>query len=237
MKVALCLSGQTRKWNQTYQSIYDEIIKKYNTDIFIHTWDVVGNMVPHHYIEDYTDNNQLPNYDFISKYNPKKIKIDFSNYNLFKNKTPKSRFYNTLMMWYSIQESNNLRKEYEFENNIKYNCIIRCRFDLFFEKFEINKIENNKIYLPPNQNIDNPFTVDMLKQLQIDGPKYMPNDQLSYGDSSTMDYYCSVYKILENDIKKYVHHPEGLLSEHLWIKNNTNILIETNNNIKIKINR
>lgn len=237
MKVALCLSGESRNWDSCYSSVYEQIIKKYNCDIFIHTWGIKGKQIPHHYIENYTHFFEFPDYKFIEKYNPKKIKIDYPNYDLFKLKIPNSRFYNTLMMWYSIYQSNDLRKEFERENNIKYDCIIRCRFDLFFEHFEIQELNSNTIYLPPNENVNNPFTYEMKKMLEKMGPEYMPNDQLSYGDSNSIDYYCSVYKILENDIKKYIHHPEGLLTEHLWIKNNTNILIETNNNIKIKINR
>jgi hypothetical protein len=236
MKVAICLSGQTRNWKSSYQSIKNQIIEKYNADVFIHTWDVFGKMIPHHYIKNYNDNFDEINYEFIKNYKPKKIQIDWPKYDTFKQKINESRFYNTLMMWYSIDKSNQLRKEYEFENNIKYDIIIRCRFDLFFENFVINDVNKNTIYLPPNENIDNPFTIEMKKMLLEMGTKYMPNDQLAYGVPDVMEYYCSVYDILNNNIYEYIHHPEGLLTQHLWEKNNK-IKVEINDSILMKINR
>lgn len=35
MKVALVLTGYMRNWETHYQNIYDNIIKKYNTDVYI----------------------------------------------------------------------------------------------------------------------------------------------------------------------------------------------------------
>lgn len=237
MKIALCLSGQTRNWKSSYDSIRTQIIEKYNVDVFIHTWDVKGKMVPHHYIENYNDNFDKVDYEFIDFYKPKKIKIDSPQYNIFKKKIGDSRFYNTLMMWYSIDKSNELRKEYEFENNIKYDVVIRCRFDLFFENFTINNVDKNTIYLPPNENINNPFTSEMKQMLKDVGPKYMPNDQLAYGLSNSMDWYCKLYKIINSNIYKYIHHPEGLLSQYLWDTENANYKVEINDSILMKINR
>lgn len=237
MKIALCLSGQIRNWKNCFDSINTQIIQKYNCDVFIHTWDTIGNPVPHHYVKNFVHNNQLINTEIIQKYKPKKIQIDNTNYDFFKNKIPNSRFYNTLMMWYSIYNSNKLKCDYESENNFVYDVNIRCRFDTFFENFEINDIKNNTIYLPPNENINNPFTELMKEKLKTEGPSYMPNDQLSYGDFNSMNYYCKIYKILENNIYEYTHHPEGLLTEHLWKKNKSEINVEINNNIKMKIER
>lgn len=236
MKVAICLSGQTRNWKSSYDSIKNQIIEKYNADVFIHTWNVCGKTIPHNFINDYSDNFDKIDYEFIKYYNPKKIKIDWPEYDTFKQKINESRFYNTLMMWYSINKSNELRKEYESENNLKYDVIIRCRFDLFFKNFEINNIDKNTIYLPPNENMDNPFTIEMRKILSQKGNHYMPNDQLSYGTSNVMEYYCSVYDILNKNIYHFVHHPEGLLMQHLW-DNNKKIKVEINNSILMKIDR
>jgi hypothetical protein len=237
MKIALCLSGQTRNWITTYESIKKQIIEKYNVDVFIHTWDVKGQMVPHHFVNNYDDNFDKIDYKFIDFYKPKKIQIDSPEYNTFKQKTYGGRFYNTLMMWYSIHKSNQLRKEYEIENNIKYDLIIRCRFDLFFENFVINEINTNIIYLPPNENIDNPFEPEMKQTLLDVGPKYMPNDQLAYGTSDSMDWYCKIFEIIYSDIYKYIQHPEGLLTEYLWDESNKEFKVEINNSILMKINR
>ena len=237
MKVALCLSGQIRNWKKCFDSIEKQILEKYNCDVFIHTWNTIGNPVPHHYDINFKHNLELIDMDILKKYHPKKIKIDFPNYELFKNKIPNSRFYNTLMMWYSVYNSNKLKCEYEYENNLIYDVNIRCRFDTLFENFEINEVKENTIYLPPNENINNPFTDLMKKTLKEIGPSYMPNDQFSYGDLNSMNYYCKVHKILENNIYEYIHHPEGILTEHLWKKNISDTNVEINNNIRIQIQR
>ena len=52
-----------------------------------------------------------------------------------------------------------------------------------------------------------------------------------------MDYYCSIYEIINNNLKYYINHPEGLLSQHLWLKNKTDIVPSINDNILMKIQR
>lgn len=240
MKVALCLSGQIRNWKNSFYSLEKEIIEKYKCDVFIHTWDTIGNTVPHDYRPDFNFEHSIEKIDkeVITKYKPKKIQIDNTDYDFFKNKIPnKNRFYNTLMMWYGIYHSNKLKNEYEKERGIFYDVTIRTRFDTYFEHFEISDFKPNTIYLPPNNNIDNPFTLSMKDRLNQDGPSYMPNDQFAYGDAPSMDYYCMVYPIINKNIETYTNHPEGMLSQHLWSKNNTNILPEINYNIKMKIVR
>ena len=38
VKVAVCLSGAIRSFNQTYQSLFDNIISGCNADVFMHCW-------------------------------------------------------------------------------------------------------------------------------------------------------------------------------------------------------
>jgi len=240
MKIALCLSGQSRNWQPTFNSIYNNIIRKYNCDVFIHTWNYNTRHVPHEYDKSYTifDEYLKLDYDFLYQYNPKKTQLEFPNYDYFRKlSTVDTRFYNTIMMWYSINKCNLLRKEYEFENEFKYDCIIRCRTDLFIHHFEINELKKNTIYLPPNQNTDVTFRGEMKKLFEEKGIRYMPNDQLAYGDDLSINYYSSVYDTIKKDINLYEKHPEGLFTDHLFNLNKEDILCEVNNNIKIRIQR
>ena len=59
------------------------------------------------------------------------------------------------MMYYSIYQSNNLKKQYEINYGFKYDIVIRCRFDLFFEHLKL--LTDDSLYLAPNENIDRPF--------------------------------------------------------------------------------
>ena len=38
MRVALCLSGQMRSFERTFDSINENLIKPNNADVFIHSW-------------------------------------------------------------------------------------------------------------------------------------------------------------------------------------------------------
>ena len=42
MKIALCISGQMRTCKSTFPTVFRTLIAKYNPDIFIHTWNIVG---------------------------------------------------------------------------------------------------------------------------------------------------------------------------------------------------
>ena len=51
MKIALCLSGQTRFVEQCYNEIlYPYILEGNNIDVFIHTWDIDESQINKHFI-------------------------------------------------------------------------------------------------------------------------------------------------------------------------------------------
>jgi hypothetical protein len=241
MKVALCLSGQVRNWLACYPLIEEKIITPYNADVFIHTWSKSENYnIPHCNVEDFSvyDARKDITYEFLNTYRPKKTQIDVPEYKTFRSKVlSNSRFYNTMMMWYSILKSNELRKEYEKENSINYDIIIRCRFDLHFEKFIIDKFETGTLYLPPNENIDNPFPEPMKNELLLLGMKYMPNDQFAYGSSKVMDYYASLYLYLKDYMDEQDNHPEAMMTHHWWNKIGHGFKIEVNESVLMKIKR
>ncbi len=248
MRVALCLSGQTRTFENVFYTQFTHIIKKYKTDIFIHTW-LYNGLYPKtpdnlHYCREYKienhdrylTNDYLNDKRLLELYIPKKCLLEYpeKNYFIGKIQSENKQFFNALMMHYSIYSCNELKKQYEIDNSFLYDIVIRCRFDLFFQRCDLVLKDYNTIYLPPHANVNNPFTDSMKRILEKDGPSYMPNDQFAYGSSSAMDYYSSLYK---NYIKKqsmYPNHPEGMLSDHLW-KFNKNYKIEINSNILMGI--
>lgn len=254
MKIALCLSGLVRNYHECKESHIYFFIEKLNADVFIHTWSKVGSsQLPHWYNDGYTlekhresiKNQQDTNgQQIVEVYSPKNIEIEYPDidyfYQNFNYQTSTNEkyyyFFNTIMMHYSIKKSNNLRKTYEKIHNFKYDIVIRCRFDLFFEKADLSFknlkdcIENDTIYLPPNENTDNIFNENMKIMLENIGPSYMPNDQFAYSNAEAMDYYCSVFDIFQKDPDRYTKHPEEVLSQHLWKKNTSkykNIKIDT----------
>jgi hypothetical protein len=212
MKIALCLSGQPRYLNEGYAGIYKNILSKYSPDIFVHTWwdnsmknkkmDLSSSLSYNRTY--YWEKNTL---DLIeSLYSPKVLfhqkQLEFethSNVN-YEFCTPN----NVHSMFYSIERSNELKKNYEIKNNFVYDAVIRCRFDTQFNKFDINLL-----------NID-------LNYINCDNLSHgFPNDQFAISTSENMNRYSSVYSNLEKYQKSgwtgFIG--ERLLKYHLDLNN------------------
>lgn len=248
MKVALCYSGLVRNFHDCLSSHKNFIIDRYKPDIFIHTWSKIGsNTLPHWYTEEYSlekhideteKQNNIDAKSIIDILQPKKFLIEYPDILYFYNKfySDNYNFFNNVMMHYSINKSNNLKKEYENNYSSKYDMVIRCRFDSYFENLEIKNYLKNTIYLPPSQNMDVQFSKEMLESLERLGPVYMTNDQFAYGCSESIDYYSAVIDYMIKDINYYTKHPEGVLAEHLWLKNNSQYKnIQINDTILMRI--
>jgi hypothetical protein len=210
MKVAVLLSGKFRNSYEEYKSIKKNLIDKYNADIFIN------------YIYDNTiDINPI---ELINLYNPKNIQftqlpntvIDIvdmvSNY----SKADESNTLSIFSMWYGIKKTNELKVNYELENNFKYDVVIRARFDTeILNKVEL-KLVQNSIFIPIGSDHRGGY-----------------NDLFAYGSSNTMDYYCSTFdNLIQYIIDGELIHPECLLRHHLDKHNFT--FIRTNIPLKLR---
>jgi len=108
---------------------------------------------------------------------------------------------NVFFMWYKIWKANQMRKLYEQHNRIRYDCVIRLRFDTTFKEFPYIEPERKTVYIP-------------------DGGDYEGGicDQVALADATTMDLYCELY----NDLYRYTVagfgcHPESMLRRHLEV--------------------
>lgn len=208
MKVALLLSGQFRNGKECYQSIYDNIISQYDTDVFI----------SYHYEEpDVTfeelDELYKPKYIMYERYDVDLInKFNMTNNFLhYTESTPSS----LCKMWFGNMMVSILKNDYEKDNNMKYDVVIKCRFDMhILEKVEL-KLPENQIYIPIGWD-------------HMDGV----NDTFAYGDSDSMNYYLNAYYALDGFINegRFIH-PEMLLKAHL-LRGNMMIL---RNSIKMSL--
>jgi hypothetical protein len=118
-------------------------------------------------------------------------------------RTGETRPKDVLSMFYGICEANKLRHKFQQENEITYDCVIRCRSDLFFHKsFDIRPFKEmveNYVILPDTHN-------------WRDGK----NDQLAISSPENMNIYCQAY----DSIRSYynlggIFHPETFLSWYL----------------------
>ena len=170
-KVAICIAGEMRYWEIT-----KDIFNSLDADIFISTWDTNdrqdnypykfhGNKNINDEIVDGLDN--LIEAEFL----PKEIESKFT--------------FNIPKYWYLIHRCNILKNKQEVKKNFKYDCVIVTRPDSILKKNMIRRIPKK------------------LDELYVYSSKISPSDEtfgfqtmdsLSYGTSSTMDIYSSLYK-------------------------------------------
>ena len=207
MKVALCISGQPRYLEEGHAQIDKNILQKYSPDVFVHTWwdNSMSNKkmeLPatlsygrtYHWREDTIDLIKKFYNPVVFLYEPQIIFNPFNdvNYEL-------ARPSNVHSMFFSIQRSNQLKIQYERENNFSYDIVIRCRFDVDIIKFDIDLYNLSMDYVNCYAMRDS------------------PNSDLAISSSKNMDIYSSIYdnfeKYRQDGWKQFVG--EGLVKYHL----------------------
>ena len=148
MKIALCLhglvggikgknyqllGGESEVLDKSFKHNYNNILSKFDTDVFIHSWSVsskdkILNLYnPKDFIIEPQINFEIPEY-----INPSGDSFD--------------RAFAHLSRWYSFKKVVELKTLYETKNNFNYDFILVQRFDLCwniipdFNSFDINKI-------------------------------------------------------------------------------------------------
>ena len=171
-KVAVCISGQIRTAIEAYDPFIN-FFKNEDIDVFIHTW----------FDPEINDHS-----DIIEKiktlYQPKSFQIDYSpNYNRL----------DFGVMLKTFMLSNELKKNYEIENDFRYDVVVKYRFDILFQHhilFPTNSLQQRTLYYP----IGNTGVLD------YDFENHGMTDVIFWGDSQTMDIATDVYRYYE-----YIH--------------------------------
>jgi hypothetical protein len=218
MRVALCLSGQTRCFDRCFDSLRKYIIEPLNCDVFCHFWD--NSQIPPVWAETlYNDQNALAwqpldgdyGLDLIHKLSPRKLLIEpqkifdveaYANACTPENSRMQAKsFVNPLSMYYSILMANYCKTTWEHRHGFRYDCVIRGRTDLLFhEEIPQTQLDDlSKIYLPEEQGWGG------------------YNDMFAFSSSDNMDVYADCINFIP------VHfferggnfHPETFLKRHL----------------------
>jgi hypothetical protein len=149
MRIAVCFSGQVRTGVENYQNIREVLGELYDScDFFIHTWNFCS-------YKTYNLSNiakkpvtESPEkFEAIRQlYSPKKMVVDgkYVGYQTTEE-------YGIQALWHSFWKSVELKKQYELENNFKYDYVLKLRMDLVLNRHtsfellqEILTIENNQ---------------------------------------------------------------------------------------------
>jgi hypothetical protein len=193
-KVAIQLAANPRSFKRCYPFFKANILDTLNPDVFIHTWNLKGKERP-----DVTTDGSCEEY--IELYKPKKFIIEDLEYNYQPLQTMIPHFTSRFKV-------NKLRKEYEKENNIKYDVVIMGRPDV--------KLINN----PPKNNsqvLGSEFKAEYIDMVEEDSiwihhfKDGVPSDYFFYTSPKWMD--ISIDGCYGNLDKLNIYNPG---SERLW---------------------
>ena len=134
MKLAICLSGQPRNFQQSFISLKSHFLDKFDCDVYFHTWKVTNfESTNFGFGNNQYSLNEADYLNLINLFSPKKYSLDLpitfdaSGYACPIWRQPLN---NTLSMYYSIYRSIQLVGG-------EYDYIIRSRFDLDYSKFNL----------------------------------------------------------------------------------------------------
>lgn len=201
MRFAICFSGQCREPFEHYDNISQNIVQALerfgDVDIFCHFWKGETKF-------ERGDLPDLNNKDTLSSiidlYGPKSFsiedQIDFSNCRPHVSFGPQMSAHKIGSMFYSIYQSNLLKKIYEVESDIVYDKVLRMRTDRLFH----HELNDESIF------VKNRISARTFSDNGI-------NDQFAIGDSRLMDLYSDCYNFIRYS---KTCGPERLLGE--WFR-------------------
>jgi len=196
MKIAVCFSGQIRTGIENYPNIKEFFGELYDDcDFFIHTWNFTeyktyncSNIASRPIIE------SVEKFEEIKKlYSPKKMIVDIKHIGY-----ETAEKYGIQPLWYSFWKSVELKKQYELENNFKYDYVIKLRPDLV-----LNHHTCDDLIKEINTTYDNEFKI--IGWDGFDTPKHiqLSTDVFFISKSNEMniaaDYFWSLIKYYDNN--------------------------------------
>ena len=228
MKIALLLSGQPRFIGEGAPYILKNVCHGYEVDTFIHFWfddkmqtepykfgecgqgtwheqRIAKNAVDHA-IQIYKPIKHVvePSKTFIDSNVPFQTSLERYWKGALGESDPEGfRFRNInncLSYFYSLNEVNKFKKEYEYANDFKYDWVVRCRTDTLI---------HTKI---PFEDLDPEFIHFSDLQGQPDG---MINDWFDFGGSKEMDAFMSVFPVWQLILEKCLRENNGAYCHEL----------------------
>jgi hypothetical protein len=193
MKIAICISGLYRTFDECYSTIKEHIIDN-NPDFefdVIASFSTKENIIPKHdssifkrvqFIED----SELPDLTYQKDRYTYEVQGHVSNYYQLSG----------------LKQVNELRNQVEQDKNIKYDFLLRTRSDIkFLSPVSLKDLDYNKIYLPYGHDHRGGY-----------------NDRFAFGNRYLMDNYLNRYYFWiesHDNIPGYITHAEANLKVYL----------------------
>jgi hypothetical protein len=183
MRIAICFSGMIRTGIHASYSIKQFLRKYYDScDFFAHTWDISQEKRFHPdcpFVKNTNfDKPEISSYSlldtFSDAYDRKFQSIVVENFYNWNAKFIKE-YKDFSPLWYSWYKSIQLKRQYEIDNNFRYDFVIKMRPDIVFP--EDRNIEDEINHYEKNTDV---FYANGYQPIRID-------DVLFYSNSSLMD--------------------------------------------------
>jgi len=162
MKIAICISGHVRNFQRYSKEFFEKVISPnshHEIDIFISTWD--KNNSKSSFASSrrgYQDDSDLDVIGMLNTYNPKMYIVERNNDDIFENFNIDGHSNNpkfVVPQFYKINQVGNLLKYYIQSNNIKYDLVMKTRFDLVYDVTEdFDFTDSNATSTPKNIQFD-----------------------------------------------------------------------------------
>jgi hypothetical protein len=212
-KIAICMSGHTRTFNECKDNIANNIIKPlvdsgYYVNTFFSTWDDI----------DYNNNLQNVN-KFCTEVNAENYNSNFftdnfstKQYLQYPGLCCHTTSSNAASSHYKIKNSYDLAEKYSEKNKIDYDIIIRIRPDIIYNNMiDIGNIKdallNDYLYMPNSHGKYTSVTKNIM-------------DHFFYGNINTMKKIINTFNNIPNFLKlDNPHTVEGFLYSQLFENN------------------
>jgi hypothetical protein len=245
-KIAILISGHIRNnnINKSFEHLND-----YDYDVFIHTWDNFGFKGSETNLEDKVNADlvrneilKIPNVkSYVIENNKTFIEgLEPVDFNYFNFSSPEVFIKSQL---YSISQCYKIFEEYQITNNLKYDLVIRTRFENKFTEFlvddELLEDLKQKIIFVPNNDCghehpdsnsttcltcEKMYTQHNLKKVHTFDHTHIICDVFAYGNPKSMKQYCSLYDNYDDLNKSFEKKNHKIL-------NNTDIKHTFKNNV------
>lgn len=211
-KIAVCISGVPRSPHRSFCFV-EELKKKYEVSVFCHHWLYTPSIVTNSWSkrnsnpDDILFLNHMMSGGRITRLESEDF--DKKKREEFDDKfavVPKERIWHPnmdnvciLSLYYSLMRADLLRRSYEKDNSMEFDCVFRSRFDGVVPKeFVIDDYDLSKVNIPS-------------REFDCAGI----NDRMAFGNSRWMSIYSSVYLDLPNLALEAGYQPECILLAHL----------------------
>ena len=191
IRVALCLSGQMRTFRECYKNLKKNILIPLKPDVFIHTWkytgvttkaskDVRGEEITLSILDELYSPKKVVIEEFKDEYSKELNDIKIPEILAVKGEKD---YKGQLPMFYKMYQCNKLKSQYEKENDLLYDVVIRLRPDL-----KICRRLPKKVFKDLNA----------IWTEGISDKRYRCCDRFAVSNSVNMDYYTSVWEHLRD---------------------------------------